>query len=210
MVGGRSPQLQRGGDPRNAPKPSRNSPSKIENLNRKRTFLNPQPSLTRCSIACNFTGPPGLLRPRRACNGDRVCCENFVFGLSIWAPELLGAPPPNFRVPPNLLKSPKYCCAHPSVHMNGVAVPAAFSVRASPDYVWGSSRVLKIPQVQWAIGPDSAFHWLGLGLLPYPAIVLNCTHEHLGREIICSTESPEICPQGFRNVPLVDIPNTKQ
>lgn len=52
--------------------------------------------------------------------------------------------------------------------MNGVTVPAAFGVRASPDYVWvGGGRVLKLPQVQWAIGPDSAFHWNGLGLLPY-------------------------------------------
>lgn len=61
-----------------------------------------------------------------------------------------------------------YCCAHPSVHMNGVTVPSAYSVRASPDYVWQThGRVLHLPQLQWAIGPDSAFHWIGLGLLPY-------------------------------------------
>ena len=61
-----------------------------------------------------------------------------------------------------------YCCAPPSVHMTGVAVPAAFGVRASPDYVWApGGRLLKLPTVQWAIGPDNAFHWNGLGLLPY-------------------------------------------
>ena len=26
-----------------------------------------------------------------------------------------------------------YCCAPPNIHMNGVTVPAAFAVRASPD-----------------------------------------------------------------------------
>ena len=61
-----------------------------------------------------------------------------------------------------------YCCAPPSVHMNGVTVPSAYAVRASPDYVWAASgRTLKLPTVQWALGPDNAFHWLGLGLLPY-------------------------------------------
>jgi len=61
-----------------------------------------------------------------------------------------------------------YCCAPPSIHMAGVAVPAAFGVRASPDYVWqGGGKVIKLPTVQWAIGPDNAFHWNGLGLLPY-------------------------------------------
>ena len=61
-----------------------------------------------------------------------------------------------------------YCCAPPNVHMAGVAVPAAFGVRASPDYVWqGGGKVIKLPTVQWAIGPDNAFHWNGLGLLPY-------------------------------------------
>jgi hypothetical protein len=34
--------------------------------------------------------------------------------------------------------------------------------------VWGAGgRPLKLPTVQWAIGPDNAFHWSGLGLLPY-------------------------------------------
>ena len=28
-----------------------------------------------------------------------------------------------------------YCCAEPNIHMNGVTVPAAYAVRASPDYV---------------------------------------------------------------------------
>ena len=52
--------------------------------------------------------------------------------------------------------------------MSGVSVPAAYAVRASPDYVWqGGGKVLKLPTVQWAIGPDNAFHWSGLGLLPY-------------------------------------------
>lgn len=61
-----------------------------------------------------------------------------------------------------------YCCAPPNIHMNGVTVPAAYAVRASPDYVWGAGgRPLKLPTVQWAIGPDNAFHWSGLGLLPY-------------------------------------------
>ena len=61
-----------------------------------------------------------------------------------------------------------YCCAPPNVHMNGVTVPAAYAVRASPDYVWGAGgKPLKLPTVQWAIGPDNAFHWSGLGLLPY-------------------------------------------
>ena len=62
-----------------------------------------------------------------------------------------------------------YCCAPPNVHMTGVTVPAAFAVRASPDYVWApqNGKVLKLPTVQWALGPDNAFHWSGLGLLPY-------------------------------------------
>ena len=61
-----------------------------------------------------------------------------------------------------------YCCAPPNIHMNGVTVPAAYAVRASPDYVWGAGgRAIKLPTVQWAIGPDNAFHWSGLGLLPY-------------------------------------------
>jgi hypothetical protein len=61
-----------------------------------------------------------------------------------------------------------YCCAPPNAHMTGASVPAAFGVRASPDYVWqASGRVLKLPTVQWAVGPDNAFHWNGIGLLPY-------------------------------------------
>ena len=61
-----------------------------------------------------------------------------------------------------------YCCAPPSVHMKGVSVPKAFAVRGSPDYVWqANGRVLRLPTVQWAIGPDSAYHYLALGLLPY-------------------------------------------
>jgi hypothetical protein len=41
-----------------------------------------------------------------------------------------------------------YCCAPPSVHMSGVTVPAAWGVRASPDYVWqGNGQVLHLPQV---------------------------------------------------------------
>ena len=51
-----------------------------------------------------------------------------------------------------------YCCAEPNVHMNGVTVPAAYAVRASPDYV-GSGATLRLPTIQWAIGPDNAFHW---------------------------------------------------
>ena len=58
-----------------------------------------------------------------------------------------------------------YCCAEPNIHMNGVTVPAAYAVRSSPDYVAGHG--LQLPTVQWAIGPDAAFHWNGLGLLPY-------------------------------------------
>eukprot|EP00936_MAST-01D_sp_MAST-1D-sp1_P001500 g1500.t1 len=61
-----------------------------------------------------------------------------------------------------------YCCAPPSVHMFGATVQAAYAVRASPDYVWqANGRVLKLPQVQWALGPDNAFHYLANGLLPY-------------------------------------------
>ena len=61
-----------------------------------------------------------------------------------------------------------YCCAEPNIHMNGVTVPAAYAVRSSPDYVWGAgSAAIQLPTVQWAIGPDAAFHWNGLGLLPY-------------------------------------------
>jgi hypothetical protein len=61
-----------------------------------------------------------------------------------------------------------YCCAEPNIHMNGVTVPAAYAVRSSPDYVWGQGDgALLLPTVQWAIGPDAAFHWNGLGLLPY-------------------------------------------
>jgi hypothetical protein len=61
-----------------------------------------------------------------------------------------------------------YCCAEPNIHMNGVTVPAAYAVRSSPDYVGGGYQsALHLPTVQWAIGPDAAFHWNGLGLLPY-------------------------------------------
>lgn len=61
-----------------------------------------------------------------------------------------------------------YCCAEPNIHMNGVTVPSAYAVRSSPDYVWGAGNAaIQLPTVQWAIGPDAAFHWLGLGLLPY-------------------------------------------
>ena len=50
--------------------------------------------------------------------------------------------------------------------MNGVTVPAAYAVRASPDYVWGAGgHPIKLPTVQWAVswGPaaSSAF-------LPWP------------------------------------------
>ena len=58
-----------------------------------------------------------------------------------------------------------YCCAEPNIHMNGVTVDAAYAVRSSPDYVAGDG--INLPTVQWAIGPDAAFHWNGLGLLPY-------------------------------------------
>lgn len=74
--------------------------------------------------------------------------------------------------------------------MKGVSVPAAFGVRASPDYVWqvgclflfscvletcllnaisdvhmvqANGRILRLPQIQWAIGPDAAFHYNALG-----------------------------------------------
>jgi hypothetical protein len=61
-----------------------------------------------------------------------------------------------------------YCCAEPNIHMNGVTVPAAYAVRSSPDYVGGGyGSAIHLPTVQWAIGPDAAFHWNGLGLLPY-------------------------------------------
>jgi hypothetical protein len=68
-----------------------------------------------------------------------------------------------------------YCCAPPNVHMNGVTVEKAYMVRASPDYVWLAGAPLKVypsetsplPTLQWAIGPDSAFHWLVSG--PDPA-----------------------------------------
>jgi hypothetical protein len=61
-----------------------------------------------------------------------------------------------------------YCCAEPNIHMNGVTVPSAYAVRASPDYVGGGyAGSIHLPTIQWAIGPDSAFHWNGLGLLPY-------------------------------------------
>ena len=36
--------------------------------------------------------------------------------------------------------------------MNGVTVPAAYAVRASPDYVWGAGgHPIKLPTVQWAV-----------------------------------------------------------
>ena len=82
-----------------------------------------------------------------------------------------------------------YCCAPPSVHMNGVAVPAAYMVRASPDYIWLAGNPLRVypsltsplPTVQWAIGPDSAFHWLGLGLLPYKdSVITNSSSQPKG------------------------------
>ena len=40
---------------------------------------------------------------------------------------------------------------------------------SSADVVGGAdgSKPLNLPTVQWAIGPDAAFHWSALGLLPY-------------------------------------------
>jgi hypothetical protein len=40
-----------------------------------------------------------------------------------------------------------YCCAPPSVHMKGVTVPAAYGVRASPDYVWAPSNGAPLPSL---------------------------------------------------------------
>jgi hypothetical protein len=50
-----------------------------------------------------------------------------------------------------------YCCAPPNVHMNGVTVPSAYMVRASPDYVWLAGNPLHVypskstplPTAQW-------------------------------------------------------------
>ena len=39
------------------------------------------------------------------------------------------------------------------------------------------ARPLNLPTVQWAIGPDSAFHWSALGLLPYKDTFFSNTSE---------------------------------
>ena len=54
--------------------------------------------------------------------------------------------------------------------MNGVTVPAAYAVRASPDYVWGAGgHPIKLPTVQWAVswGP-AATHRASSAFLPWP------------------------------------------
>jgi hypothetical protein len=62
--------------------------------------------------------------------------------------------------------SVQYCCSPPTVLHAGVEYSnAVIGVRASPDYVANANGGVR-PLFQWAIGAESAFHWLGLGLLP--------------------------------------------
>jgi len=51
--------------------------------------------------------------------------------------------------------------------MNGVTVPAAYAVRASPDYVWGAGgHPIKLPTVQWAVS------WGGAACVCFPPMAL--------------------------------------
>jgi hypothetical protein len=80
----------------------------------------------------------------------------------------------------------------------------AFGVRASPDYVWqAGGRVLKLPTVQWAIGPDNAFHWNGLGLLPCVFCLVH-THPILGWTSSHASSLCRIRKEGTRQ-PMCDV-----
>ena len=61
--------------------------------------------------------------------------------------------------------SVQLCCTPPGILHQAVAYKAALSARTSPDYVANAPGGVR-PLFQWAVGVDSAFHWLGLGLLP--------------------------------------------
>ncbi len=59
----------------------------------------------------------------------------------------------------------QFCCSPPRVLHMAPSLPAAMSARASPDYVANARGGVR-PRYQWALGVESAFHYLGLGLLP--------------------------------------------
>ncbi len=59
----------------------------------------------------------------------------------------------------------QFCCSPPRVLHMGPSLPAAVSARASPDYVANARGGVR-PRFQWAVGVETAFHFLGLGLLP--------------------------------------------
>ena len=61
-------------------------------------------------------------------NSSITSCHPFVLAFSSWLNGMAkGAEDHGVGI--------LYCCAHPSVHMFGATVQAAYAVRASPDYV---------------------------------------------------------------------------
>ena len=84
----------------------------------------------------------------------------------------------------------QYCCSPPSVLHAGAQYAAAIGARASPDYVANANGGVR-PNFQWAIGVESAFHWLGFGLLPDKDTTLtNSTSTQHGGDGVPPSEAP--------------------
>jgi hypothetical protein len=85
--------------------------------------------------------------------------------------------------------SVQYCCSPPSILHAGAAFKAAIGARASPDYVAGSTGLR--PLYQWAIGVESAFHWLGAGLLPdKDTTITNSSYSQKGGDALPKANQP--------------------
>lgn len=85
--------------------------------------------------------------------------------------------------------SVQYCCSPPSILHAGAAYQSAIGARASPDYVAGSTGMR--PLYQWAIGVESAFHWLGAGLLPdKDTTITNSTYTQQGGNNVPKANQP--------------------
>lgn len=83
----------------------------------------------------------------------------------------------------------QYCCSPPSILHAGVAYQSAIGARASPDYVAGSTGMR--PLYQWAIGVESAFHWLGAGLLPdKDTTITNSSYTQKGGDNVPKANQP--------------------
>ena len=84
----------------------------------------------------------------------------------------------------------QYCCSPPSVLHAGAQYAAAIGARASPDYVANANGGLR-PNFQWAIGVESAFHWLGFGLLPdKDTTITNSTSTQHGGDGVPTANAP--------------------